>query len=324
MGNIDQKEELIDKIQTHLSKILEYKTEDLIREELGKQLNFRKGRNEIQNTLDLCRTLQNNKLDVASVRQLEQIRNQVQNVQKQLESISNFSADQRNPVNSRNSILSNLDKQYNTLLQKSLPVLAYSVHNDEDLIELEKELNEKVTEAEAAREEIQSVLTSAREASGELGVSEHAEIFKQEAKDHKDKSENWRTGAGIFAGATIAAGLLYGNVFKLSAQATNAQIAQFLAGKLVVLSVLVYGMVWCSKNYFASQHNYVVNKYRQNSLQTFKTFVDATDDQDIKNEILQRVTETIFSERESGYNKKGNSSQSPNLVKMITQAHNNQ
>lgn len=326
MGDIDQKEELIEEIQTHLSKILEYSVEDLIREELGKQLNFRKGKNEIQNTLDLCRTLQNNKLDVASVKQLQQIKSQVQNVQNQLESISEFSADQRNPVNSRNSLLSNLDKQYNTLLQKSLPVLAYSVHNDEDLIELEKELNEKVTEAETAREEIQSVLKSAREASGELGVSEHAEIFKSEANDHKTKSKNWMWGAGIFAFLTILTGILYGNLefFQIASDATNAQIAQFLAGKLVVLSVLVYGMVWCSKNYFASQHNYVVNKYRQNSLQTFKTFVDATDNQDIKNEILQRVTETIFSERESGYNKKGGDNQCPNLVKMITQAHKSQ
>ena len=320
MGNIDQKEELIGEIKTHLSKILEFKTDDLIREELGTELNFKKGKNEIQNTLDLCRTLQNNKLDVASVKQLQQIRNQVQNVQNQLESISSFSADQRNPVNSRDSLLSNLDKQYNTLLQNSLPILAYSVHNDEDLIELETELNKKVEEAESAKEEIQSVLDSAREASGELGVSEHAEIFNKESKYHKIKSRGWGVAAGIFAGTTIATGIIYGNFFQISAQATNAQIAQFLAGKVVVLSVLVYGMIWCSRNYFASQHNYVVNKYRQNSLQTFKTFVDATDDQDIKDEILKRVTETIFSERESGFNK-DESNKNQGLIKLITQAH---
>lgn len=324
MGNLDQKENLIDEIETHLSKILDYNTPDLIREEELGEADFSKGKDLLENTLDLCRTLENNKLDVGSVNQLNRLKNEIQDVQNRLEAIENFSLDRGNAVKNRDNLLSNLDDAYNSLLQRSLPFLAYSVHNDEELVNLEKELQEEVQAAKNAKTEIESVLESARETSGELGVSEHAEIFKEEAKSHKDKSDNWMIGSGIFAGATIVTGLLYGNFFQLSAEATNAQIAQFLAGKVVVLSVLVYGMVWCSKNYFASQHNYVVNKYRQNSLQTFKTFVDSTNDQDIKNEILQRVTETIFSERESGYNKKGNSNQNPNLVKMITQAHKNQ
>jgi hypothetical protein len=48
--------------------------------------------------------------------------------------------------------------------------------------------------------------------------------------------------------------------------------------------------------------------------------VDATDDQDIKDEILKRVTETIFSERESGFNK-DESNKNQGLIKLITQAH---
>ena len=73
-----------------------------------------------------------------------------------------------------------------------------------------------------------------------------------------------------------------------------------------VLLVLFMALVWCSKNYAAVRHNYIINKQRQNALSTFETFVKAAGDEDIqtKNAVLLQATQCIFSAQPTGFSNK--------------------
>jgi hypothetical protein len=65
-------------------------------------------------------------------------------------------------------------------------------------------------------------------------------------------------------------------------------------GALVVLSVFYFAMVATSRNYRAHQHNWTVNKHRQNASSTFETFVKATTDDQTKNAVLLYAAQAIF------------------------------
>lgn len=71
--------------------------------------------------------------------------------------------------------------------------------------------------------------------------------------------------------------------------------------RLIVVSVLTYGLVWSARNYAASQHNYVVNRHRRNALASFQTFVEGASDKEIKDAVLLEATHSIFTPQDSGF-----------------------
>jgi len=62
-------------------------------------------------------------------------------------------------------------------------------------------------------------------------------------------------------------------------------------------------------------HNFVVNKHRQNALSTFQAFSEATiNDPDTKNAILLQATQCIFSPQPSGFINKENEQENSNKI----------
>ncbi len=60
-------------------------------------------------------------------------------------------------------------------------------------------------------------------------------------------------------------------------------------------------MGWSARNHRAHVHNSIVNRHRQNALNTFETFVKASSDKDTKDAVLLQATKSIFDEQSSGY-----------------------
>lgn len=163
---------------------------------------------------------------------------------------------------------------------------------------------------------MEQILESVREASAAAGVSTHANIFGDEASDHQKKSWAWMGAFIVMGGLTAVVAALFTFRSPIPPDATIPQLVQFVSGKLIILSILYYGIIWCSRNYFAHRHNFVVNTQRQNALSTFETFANATDDEGTKDTILVEASEAIFSVRDSGYNK-GRDSEDSGRVKEI-------
>ena len=188
-------------------------------------------------------------------------------------------------------------------------MLAYSFRKGTDFESLVEEakntvsrVEEEVKKVEIAREQVEGILKEARKAAAELGVAEYAVIFKTEADSHKTKSYFWLVSTAVLAVLTVVFGFLSVSFYidKVSVLST-AQAVQVGLSKLVILSVLYFSLVWSGRIYKAQQHNYVVNQHRHNALNTFETFVRATDDEQTKNAVLIQATQSIFSPQHSGF-----------------------
>ena len=90
--------------------------------------------------------------------------------------------------------------------------------------------------------------------------------------------------------------------------------------RIILLSLLYFGMVWSSKNYLAHRHNVVVNKHRANALKTFQSFVEGAEgDSQTKNAVLIQATTAVFSPQKSGFLRKESEAQAPNRIIEILQ-----
>ena len=151
------------------------------------------------------------------------------------------------------------------------------------------------------------------QAAVEVGVAQHYLIFKEESEEHKILSNIWlsRT-VYVLIGIGVAGIAL---LFIPPHDTATISLIQFTVTKIVILSVLFYGLAICTRNYKAHKHNSILNKHRQNALNTFETFTKAAgNDTQTKSAVLLEATHTIFSNQQTGYLNNDNDSDSPNKI----------
>ncbi|MCX5717284.1 MAG: hypothetical protein NTW44_03035 [Nitrospirae bacterium] len=327
MATLEQEQNEKNALLSHLAALDEIKPQDIIRtDELGRELSFEIGLPIFERVLKLFHALYTSNLDNVPYNTLNALKNQAKDALDEFNKVKTFSPRQQsqNPIGIRDNLVNSLRDRYDTYFQIISPVIAYSIRKGTDFEALEKKAQETVNSIESLKNEylskqgqitseMESVLQKVRQAAAEVGVAQHATHFKDEAIDHNEKSEKWLYATVAIATLTIVWGFLAIFVIKVPDNASSAQVLQFTIGKLIVLSALYYSLVWSAKNYYAHRHNYVINKHRQNCLNTFETFVKAAgNDAETKNAVLLQATQSIFSSQSSGYVHKDSESESPN------------
>jgi hypothetical protein len=316
MATLEQETQERKKLEDVLNKIAEIEPDSLVRRaELGTELSFESGLPYFTRTLKLFRDLKNCSLDGASYTALNQLFNVATQALTEFENIRKFSIQQhpQNTIGARNQLIDRVRDSYDNYYQIITPHIAYSVRKGTDFEALEREARETLKNLQQTRDEMlriqktsqaesQEILESMRRAAAEAGVSQHAIYFKEEADSHKAEAEKWLGRTVKIAAATLLLALftivLYAaKIISLSSE----EVIQVAIAKIVLFSILYFAMIWASKNYRSHQHNYVVNKHRQNGLSTFQAFVNATEDDTIKNAVLLKATEAIFSVGPSGF-----------------------
>jgi hypothetical protein len=148
--------------------------------------------------------------------------------------------------------------------------------------------------------ELNQILQSARQASGQIGVASHALHFKEAAEEYLKASKNWLY--AVIGAVVLIIGWGTACFFIHPTTGDASLIIQFTIAKVIIISGLYYALTTCVKNYKAHRHNYVVNRHKQHSLSSFDTFVKgAGEDIATKNAILLNATQSIFSAQPSGY-----------------------
>ncbi len=168
-------------------------------------------------------------------------------------------------------------------------------------------LEKSEADAQKKANEVQTILEGARAATAKIGVEKHSQIFFSESNVLHTTSNRWMI-ATIFVTVFSISVAIY---FYLNPVAVHDDVAlsiQIVVAKIIIMSILLGAIVWCGKNYRALAHEASVNKHRANALSTFRTFVDATDEIDIRNAVLLEATRAIFSQAPSGYLDKGDAS----------------
>ena len=150
------------------------------------------------------------------------------------------------------------------------------------------------------RNESEEVLQKLQDELNKQGVSKEARPFNREAEKLGRSKKIWGWLLIISISLIIAVG--YKLFAGIEIQEENVPWAlNHLFGRLSILGALWYASLFCSRNYRAAAHGKVINERCRNALDSFETFVAGTSDPAVKNTILQRATETIFSHQTTGF-----------------------
>jgi hypothetical protein len=317
MATLEQEATERDSLRKTLEELAAIEAEELVRSDvLGSALNFRDGVPYFKRVLKLFKDLTKTNLDDASYNALTQLSAQARSALQLFKEIQGFDPSKHNnPVQVKDGLITRARDIYDSYYQVVTPITAYLIRMGTDFEALERKAKEHFdnTVAESSREQdkqknitsdMQAILESVKKAAAEVGVSQHAIHFREEALKHSKESLSWLIAAIILA---VVAGMYSLWSFRQSlALAPAAAVAwwphvTYLVSRLLVLSVIFFGMGWSARNYRAHKHNEVVNTHRQNALRTFETFAKAAADKDTKDAVLLEATKCIFEGQSSGY-----------------------
>ena len=179
--------------------------------------------------------------------------------------------------------------------------------------------NELTGYASEKKQEVESLLTVAREITLDQGVSKHTQDFSQEVARLAKIGRGWLWATGVLASLSLVMAIVSLFLVFLIDMKETAQVIQYSVSKIVTLGLLFGSTIWCGKNYRAIKHQESVNQNRKNALSTFRAFVEATDDPTTKEAVLLETTRSIFAPSASGYLSNTDSVNADNLkiVEMV-------
>lgn len=174
------------------------------------------------------------------------------------------------------------------------------------LSEATKLRTDMTNELTAAKKEVGAALEEVRKLYGKAVIAKHAGSFKEEAEMHAHLSWLWLFLA-VAAGIAVAvyvdhqSALIERAVVATSGPASSmALVAQVAVSKLVIVSLMTYGLVVAIRQFTAARHNVTVNKHRMNALSSFESFAQAADDKDSKAAVLLEATKAVFTPQTTG------------------------
>jgi len=323
MPTFDQEQTKRKELQDILEQLSKIQPESLVRTDvLGRELSFEAGLPVFRRTLGLFKDLFECNLDNIPYETLNQMSSVAQQALTHFQAIQKFSLQQHpsNPAQARDQLINQLRDAWHTYYSNITPQISYSIRRGTDFDALEREargtltlqkqiITDLKTEKDKTLAEMQGALEKVRQAAAEAGVAQHAIHFKQEADSHLYQSYWWLGSTILFGVLTVMYALLIWD-HQLLELSSNAPVdrpilltfARVLP-RVVVISILSFGLIWSARNFAASRHNFVINRHRQNALSTFETFVKAAGDEQTKNAVLVQATQSIFSPQASGYSK---------------------
>ncbi|HLP35959.1 hypothetical protein [Lacibacter sp.] len=326
MPTPSDRDQLIITIHETNKRILSFDIEsDLIkREKLGADLHFEELRNEFIQIAETVQKIEQCNLIPVPFTNLKNYSATIGQIENFYKRIKDFSVSTNDLVNQRTSLIAQINMMIINLVEHATPIFLVDLLKGNDLSiekakvqslveEIKKEKDSSDKDITEIKKELTSTLESAKRAAAQVGVAQHSFVFKEEADFHLTEAKKWLGWTIGVLVITAIAGLGFLYWMPATAEGT-AHLVQFTITKVVVLAVLFYGLSICIKNYRAHKHNNILNKHRQNALQTFETFVKASTDDQTKNAVLLQTTQSIFANQHTGYSSNESDGDMPSKV----------
>lgn len=286
-------------------------------EELGLKMDFRDAVPALQNIRSLYRRISDSDLDLAPDGLLGRLLSDARQIRDLLVEVMDFDPAAGGSPEHRQALLDRLPNLYNQVLASSGPLIALSFAwtGGGDLEKTRQEVREKnaemsamLADAEAKLAEhmnaADAVVSALKDKAAEEGVADHALLFEKAADEYETDKATWLKWAKRVAICGAALGFVNVVVVVFSiykgwvGDASSA--IQVAIAKLVLFSLVYYVLVWLVRMYRAAAHNEIVNRHRFRAMRSFETFVAATRDDQTKQAVLLRATESIFDHQSSG------------------------
>ncbi|WPO78620.1 hypothetical protein [Flavobacterium sp. KACC 22761] len=221
-----------------------------------------------------------------------------------------------------NSVRSDIEKQSEEITSKS------------------EDLKNKLIEIDNIKNSVQSQLNEFRERytpdNVNLELINQQKLYGEESQSNRKESIIWIIAIFISTGTLVALIFYFINSFddhlneicvctfknfNLICPSCGQEVLWFYLIKhtllrALLLSINIYVLKFCIKNYNACKHNQTINKQRQNSygaaLHFYNTIVS-----DKKDEILIMAANSIFTHQKTGYIEKGSEPNNPVLDRVV-------
>jgi len=278
-------------------------------ERKGKDITFEEVQKENEQLIDVCQFLYSN------LELWERIPNQnrkrvydlLHRYREILSTILHFNAQTQNPVDEKQNIVREIfDISHELFSILVMPITIWRLKSTVERGDLDSTLNEAkqiVEETKKYSEEAVVILERIKSASGEVGVSAFADVFKRQAEQHEELARNWLIAVIGFTFLMVGlTGFVFFQALDVSAYSENPySFAGFLIVRIVAISLSALLFFQSVKQFNINSHLQALNKHRQNTLQTFQAFVDSSNDAQIRDAVLLQATKSIFDAGDTGY-----------------------
>lgn len=299
-----------------LNRVTNYDTDELPRKaDLGTTYAFTDAVAPVKKVIGVFARIPLQNLSELPTTELKLIESTADQFYGLLERIEEFDPE-TNGIADKQQIIDSLNKQHQSVFTKIFPIISYLTVRTTDFSALEEDARAAVQkakkEASAAKEaindasnEANKALQTIRDVAAEQGVSQQSIHFKNEADVQGDEAKKWQ-----FVTICVAVGLgcfaiisLFLHKWNFLAPVNTYETVQLALSKLLIFGVISYMLILSARNFMAHKHNQVVNKHRQNALATFRPLVEAANIDEKQDVILDRASEAIFGQSDSGFSK---------------------
>ena len=326
MATAEQRSQQLESVHHKLKKLVALDPKALARtSDLSPDINFTAAVPYFAEMIDVCKQLSERDLSRLTHGLLNGILSACDQLSNLIKQVQEFTLNQNTPGDVCKHIVASVADSYDAVMDPMLLPLAFTATQATDYAKIEREAKgyhaTMQKEAEAlsnfignARTEAERALGAVKEQAAEAGVSTNAQIFVGVATQHQAASRTWLTATIIMAITTFLAALAALVTAFLYQPADTAATIQYVFAKLLVISTLSFGVLWCARNYRAERHNETLNKHRANALMTFRAFVEGTADDRVKDAILLQAAQAAFAGRPTGFDSPEKDSQTINPV----------
>ncbi len=326
MATLEQRQEMLKKVQDQLSEISSTDANTLARtSELSPDINFKEAVPYFEEMLDICKQLNQRDILRLTTQQLNDLSGSITKIAELMQEVRQFTLNQNTPGDVCKNIITKVSNSYDNIMNPFMLPLSFTATQATDYAKIEREAKgyhlTMKTEAEelskflkSVRSEAENALSAVKAQAAEAGVSANAQIFIEDANKHNDSAVKWLKATIIMAIVTLLTAISTLVVAFLYVPPDLTSVIQYIVAKLLVLSTLSYGVFWSARNYKAQMHNQTLNKHRANALMTFRAFVEGTSDERVKDAILLQASQAAFTLRSTGFDDPEKDSQTINPV----------
>ena len=211
-----------------------------------------------------------------------------------------------------------LETQVNATVTNTVTDAAEKLNAETD--QLQKQSDQAEQNEGKRQEEFNQLKSQLQDLLAKESVAEYGRIFDEQANKHQRAAFWWLVST---VGLSIGFGCIFVwlfNVLRLGGTEWVG-ILQNIFTKGFLLSLIYLLLNRSIKNYTAQKHLEVINRHRQNALDTFERFVSSAARQETKEEVLIAATNAIFDANQTGYlSTKMRGSESTNPIPQVIKA----
>lgn len=199
----------------------------------------------------------------------------------------------------------------------------------------QKEAKKLVDELKVELEQVKSKKTNFEIARGQQAAQKFSNYFESQASEYKIQSDEWLNRRTLLFTWLII--IVVGNFVLYFYLFTTYKVEmwpklnpdefftlQYAIAKLVLLSILSYGIAFATKNYHVYAQLETVNIHRKNAADTMNDLIAANPDkEDVRAEIISQAAEAMFRHLPVGHITKGESQSGPmmEIIERITKSN---